>query len=132
MKSRILHTMIRISNPDESIQFYSNFGLSVLRTFVAPDDSFELYFMGYEDEKKETVIELTWNKGTESYQQGNAFGHLAFAVENCSGMVDQLESLGVEVTRRAGPLAGSDEIIAFVLDPDGYKIELIERGRDWF
>lgn len=124
--NRILHTMLRVSNLEKSIEFYSKIlGMDVLRTFDRPEQGFSLTFLGYAKESETCVVELTYNYGVNKYELGNAFGHIAIGVDDCYTACVQIKSLGGNIVREAGPLAGSDEIIAFVEDPDGYKIELI-------
>lgn len=124
--NRILHTMLRVSNLEKSIEFYSKIlGMDVLRTFDRPDQGFSLTFLGYAKESETCVVELTYNYGVNKYELGNAFGHIAIGVDDCYSACNQIKALGGNIVREAGPLAGSDEIIAFVEDPDGYKIELI-------
>jgi lactoylglutathione lyase len=126
--NRILHTMLRVSSIEESIKFYTKIlGMDVLRTFERPDQDFSLTFLGYGKESETCVLELTYNYGVNKYEMGNAFGHIAIGVDDCYKACDQIKDLGGRVVREAGPLAGSDEIIAFVEDPDGYKIELIQK-----
>lgn len=126
--NRILHTMLRVSNLEKSIEFYSKIlGMDVLRTFDRPEQGFSLTFLGYAKESETCVVELTYNYGVNKYELGNAFGHIAIGVDDCYTACVQIKSLGGNIVREAGPLAGSDEIIAFVEDPDGYKIELISR-----
>ena len=126
---RILHTMIRVVDLDKSIDFYTKiFGMQLLRKRDFPDGKFTLAFVGYGDEDSNTVIELTHNWETKSYDLGNAFGHIAIAVPNAAEACDKIRQAGGNVTREAGPVKGGTTVIAFVQDPDGYKIELIERG----
>jgi lactoylglutathione lyase len=101
--------------------------MKVLRTFEQPDQNFSLTFLGYAKESESCVLELTYNYGVNQYELGNAFGHIAIAVNDCAKTSKQIKSLGGNIIREAGPLAGSDELIAFVEDPDGYKIELIQK-----
>lgn len=127
--SRILHTMLRVSNIDKSIRFYTQIlGMNVLRIFERPNQGFSVTFLGYGKESEGCVLELTYNYGVNKYKMGNAFGHIAISVDNCSKACDQIKNLGGKIAREAGPLAGSDEVIAFVEDPDGYKIELIQKN----
>jgi lactoylglutathione lyase len=126
--NRILHTMLRVSNIEKSIRFYTKIlGMHVLRTFERPDQGFSLTFLGYGKESETCVLELTYNYGVNKYEMGNAFGHIAISVGDCSMACEQIKSLGGTVVREAGPLTGSNEVIAFVEDPDSYKIELIQR-----
>jgi len=126
--NRILHTMLRVSNLEKSIEFYTKIlGMNVLRTVEQPEQGFSLTFLGYAKESETCVLELTYNYGVNKYELGNAFGHIAIGVDDCYSACIQIALLGGNIVREAGPLAGSDEIIAFVEDPDGYKIELIAR-----
>jgi lactoylglutathione lyase len=126
--NRILHTMLRVSNLEKSIEFYSKIlGMHVLRTFDRPDQGFSLTFLGYAKESQTCVLELTYNYGVNKYELGNAFGHIAIGVDDCYTACVQIKAFGGNIVREAGQLAGSDEIIAFVKDPDGYKIELIQK-----
>jgi lactoylglutathione lyase len=124
---RILHTMIRVVDLDKSIDFYTNiFGMQVLRRKDYPDGKFTLAFVGYGDENSNTVIELTHNWETKSYELGNAFGHIAIAVPDAYKSCDEIAAKGGKVVRPAGPMKFGGGVIAFVEDPDGYKIELIQ------
>ena len=126
--TRILHTMLRVSNIEKSISFYTKIlGMHVLRTFDQPDQGFSLTFLGYAKESETCVLELTYNYGVNKYELGNAFGHIAIGVDDCYKTCEQIRALGANIVREAGPLAGSDEVIAFLEDPDGYKIELIQK-----
>ena len=129
-KSRLLHTMIRVRDLDASLNFYSNLlGMKVLRKRDYPTGKFTLAFVGYGDETSNTVIELTHNWGqTEPYNLGSAFGHLAIAVPDVYRACEQLAAAGVKIPRPAGPMAHGGSVIAFIEDPDGYRIELIERS----
>ena len=129
-KSRLLHTMIRVRDLDASLNFYSNLlGMKVLRKRDYPTGKFTLAFVGYGDETDNTVIELTHNWGqTEPYNLGSAFGHLAIAVPDVYRACEQLAAAGVKIPRPAGPMAHGGSVIAFIEDPDGYRIELIERS----
>jgi lactoylglutathione lyase len=121
--------MLRVTNLEKSIEFYSKIlGMDILRTFEQPDQGFSLTFLGYAKESETCVLELTYNDGVNKYELGNAFGHIAISVDDCYNACVQIKSLGGTIVREAGPLAGSDEIIAFVEDPDGYKIELIQKN----
>jgi len=121
--------MLRVSSIEESIKFYTKIlGMDVLRTFEQPEQGFSLTFLGYGKESEDCVLELTYNYGVHKYEMGNAFGHIAISVDDCSKACDQIKGLGGKIAREAGPLAGSDEVIAFVEDPDGYKIELIQKN----
>lgn len=124
---RILHTMIRVTDLDKSIDFYTNiFGMSLLRKKDFPDGKFTLAFVGYGSEDENAVIELTHNWDTDSYDLGNAFGHIAIGVDDAYKACDDITAKGGEVVRPAGPMKHGGSVIAFVKDPDGYMIELIE------
>ena len=124
---RILHTMIRVVDLDKSIDFYTKiFGMNLLRRKDYPDGKFTLAFVGYGDEKSNTVIELTHNWETKSYELGNAFGHIAIAVDDAYKACDDITAKGGNVVRPAGPMKHGGGVIAFVKDPDGYMIELIQ------
>jgi lactoylglutathione lyase len=120
--------MLRVSNIEKSISFYTQIlGMHVLRTFDQPKQGFSLTFLGYAKESETSVLELTYNYGINKYVLGNAFGHIAISVDDCFKTCERITTLGGKIVREAGPLAGSDEVIAFVEDPDGYKIELIQK-----
>jgi len=120
--------MLRVGNLEQSIQFYTEvLGMKVLRRSEYPEGKFTLVFIGYGDEASHTVLELTYNWGTDSYDLGNAYGHIAIGVADAAAACDKIRTLGGKVVREAGPMMHGTEIIAFVEDPDGYKIELIER-----
>ncbi|KFC81366.1 lactoylglutathione lyase [Buttiauxella agrestis] len=124
---RLLHTMLRVGNLQRSIEFYTNvLGMTLLRTSENPKYKYSLAFVGYGPETEEAVIELTYNWGTESYDLGNAYGHIALSVDNAAEACERIRQNGGNVTREAGPVKGGSTVIAFVEDPDGYKIELIE------
>ncbi|HEV8502079.1 MAG TPA: lactoylglutathione lyase [Casimicrobiaceae bacterium] len=125
---RILHTMIRCGDLDRSIGFYTNvLGMRLLRRSENPQGKYSLAFVGYRDEREEAAIELTYNWGVASYDHGTAFGHIAVEVDDVYAACDAIRHAGGQVTRDAGPVKGGTTIIAFVADPDGYKIELIGR-----
>jgi lactoylglutathione lyase len=127
--NRLLHTMIRVNNLDESLKFYCDaLGMKLLRKHDYPNGEFTLAFVGYDDERDHTVIELTHNWGTSSYEQGTAFGHLAVGVDDIYAKCAELKQKGVKVVRDAGPMKFGGPVIAFVEDPTGYKIELIQNG----
>ena len=128
MANRLLHTMIRVMDMDKSIDFYTrHLGMKLLRRKDYPSGKFTLAFVGYGDEEDDSVIELTHNWGREEpYEIGTAFGHLAIGVADIYGTCDALAKEGVKIPRPAGPMAHGGSVIAFVEDPDGYKIELIE------
>ncbi len=124
---RILHTMIRVVDLNKSIDFYTTiFGMQELRRKDYPEGKFTLAFVGYGDEKSNTVIELTHNWETKSYELGNAFGHIAIAVDDAYKACDEITAKGGNVVRPAGPMKHGGGVIAFVKDPDGYMIELIQ------
>ncbi|EAO4361804.1 lactoylglutathione lyase [Salmonella enterica subsp. enterica serovar Derby] len=124
---RLLHTMLRVGDLQRSIAFYTNvLGMKLLRTSENPEYKYSLAFVGYGPETEEAVIELTYNWGVESYDMGNAYGHIALSVDNAAEACKRIRQNGGNVTREAGPVKGGSTIIAFVEDPDGYKIELIE------
>lgn len=125
---RILHTMLRVVNLEASIAFYTGvLGMKLLRRTDYPEGKFTLAFVGFTDEKHGAVIELTCNWGVEKYDLGNAFGHIALEVENASDACEKIRQLGGKVVRDAGPMQHGSTVIAFVEDPDGYKIELIQK-----
>ena len=126
---RILHSMLRVNDLKESIDFYQNiFGMKVLRQKDYPEGKFSLAFMGYGGEKEVTVIELTHNWGTDNYDHGNAFGHIAIEVDDVYIACEEIKIKGGNVVREAGPMMGSKLLLAFIEDPNGYKIELIQKG----
>jgi lactoylglutathione lyase len=125
--SRFLHTMIRVGDLERSIKFYTELlGMKELRRRDVPDGKYTLAFVGYEGGDAE--VELTYNYGVTSYEQGTAFGHLAVGVPDVAGACDLVRNAGGKVTREAGPVKFGTTIIAFVEDPDGYKIELVQRS----
>ena len=127
---RILHTMIRVGNLDRSIDFYTNvLGMRVLRKTDYESGRFTNVFVGFDDETKAAVLELTHNWDTKSYDLGSGYGHVAIEVEDAYKACDDIRSRGGKVTREAGPMKHGATVIAFVEDPDGYKIELIQRKR---
>ena len=129
---RILHTMLRVGNLDKSIAFYTDvLGMKLLRRKDYPSGEFTLAFVGYGDEDSNAVIELTHNWGQkEPYQLGTAFGHLAVGVPDIYGTCERLAKDGVKIPRPPGPMKHGGSVIAFIEDPDGYKIELIEKKPD--
>jgi lactoylglutathione lyase len=125
---RLLHTMLRVGDLDRSIEFYRNvLGMKLLRRKDYPDGKFTLAFVGYGDESANTVIELTYNWDTDSYDLGEGYGHIAIEVDDVYEAVDELRNRGGKVIREAGPMNAGTTIIAFIEDPDGYPIELIGR-----
>ena len=132
---RLLHTMLRVGHLQRSINFYTQvLGMDLLRTTQRPEQQYDLAFVGYGGNPGQAEIELTYNYGVERYEQGTAFGHIAVGVAEvtatCAAVRDRAAALGGAVTREAGPVKGGNTMIAFITDPDGYKIELIERRGD--
>jgi len=125
---RILHTMLRVGDLEQSLAFYTEIlGMRLLRRTDYPEGKFTLAFVGFTDEKEGAVIELTHNWGVDRYELGTAFGHIAIAVPDAAAACAAIRARGGKVVREAGPMKGGSTVIAFVEDPDGYKIELIER-----
>ena len=126
---RLLHTMLRVGNLDASLKFYCELlGMKLLRRKDYPGGEFTLAFVGYGDESDHSVIELTHNWGEDKYELGNAYGHIALGVDDIHSTCEQIKSQGGKVVREAGPMKHGSTVIAFVEDPDGYKIELIQLG----
>ena len=126
----MLHTMLRVGNLERSLRFYCEvLGMRLLRRKDYPDGRFTLAFVGYGDEDRSTVIELTHNWDTDSYDIGNGFGHIALGVEDVYATCDRLRAAGVKVVREPGPMKHGSTVIAFIEDPSGYRIELIELKR---
>lgn len=126
---RMLHTMLRVGDMERSKAFYTQvLGMKVLREHDFPDGKFSLAFVGYGDEKHHTVLELTYNYGVESYEMGKAFGHIAIEVDDAYQACEQVKQAGGKVIREAGPMMHGSTMIAFIEDPDGYKIEFIQKG----
>ena len=128
---RILHTMLRVGDLQRSIDFYTCvFGMKLLRKSDNPEYKYTLAFVGFGDEASGAVLELTYNYGVEKYEMGTAFGHVAIAVDDAAATCDAVRALtpkfGGRIAREAGPVKGGRTVIAFIEDPDGYKIELIE------
>lgn len=124
---RILHTMLRVGNLERSIKFYTDvLGMRLLRTSENPQYKYTLAFLGYADESESAVLELTYNWGVEEYELGTAYGHIAIGVDDIYATVEAVRQAGGKVTREAGAVLGGKTVIAFVEDPDGYKIEFIE------
>jgi lactoylglutathione lyase len=125
---KILHTMLRVGNLDRSLKFYTEvLGMRLLRRADFPAGKFTLAFVGYQDETEGPVIELTHNWDTDHYDLGTGYGHIALAVPDAYAACDAIRQRGGNVVREAGPMKGGTTVIAFVEDPDGYKIELIEK-----
>lgn len=126
---RMLHTMLRVGDLDKSIDFYTRLlGMKLLRKRDVPAGKYTLAFVGYGEETDSTVIELTYNYGKDRYEMGSAFGHLAIGMPDVYKTCEQLAKEGVKIPRPAGPVQHGTTVIAFIEDPDGYKIELIQRG----
>ena len=128
---QILHTMLRVGDLQRAIDFYTGvFGMKLLRKSDNPEHKYTLAFVGFGDESTGAVLELTYNYGVEKYDMGNAFGHVAISVDNAAATCDAVRALttryGGRITREAGPVKGGRTVIAFIEDPDGYRIELIE------
>jgi len=125
---RLLHTMLRVGDLQRSIDFYTNvMGMQLLRTTERPEQKYSLAFVGYGRNPEQAEIELTYNHGVERYELGTAYGHIALEVPDAAAACGKIRAGGGNVTREAGPVQGGSTVIAFVTDPDGYKIELIER-----
>lgn len=125
---RILHTMLRVGDLQRSIDFYTRvLGMKLLRQSENSEYKYTLAFVGYGDEKDEAVIELTYNWGVSEYELGSAYGHIALEADDIHATCDALRAAGAKITREPGPVKGGTTVIAFVEDPDGYKIELIAK-----
>ncbi len=126
---RLLHTMLRVGNLEKSLSFYCDvLGMKLLRQKDYPGGKFTLAFVGYGEETEHTVLELTYNWGKETYDLGNAYGHIAIGVEDIYRTCEAIQAKGGKVTRAPGPMQHGSTVIAFVEDPDGYKVELIQLG----
>ena len=126
---RLLHTMLRVGNLQRSIDFYTHvMGMKLLRTSENPEYKYSLAFVGYGNNPDHAELELTYNWGTESYEMGTAYGHIALGVPDAYAACEKIRANGGNVTREAGPVKGGSTVIAFVTDPDGYKVELIQRA----
>ena len=124
---RMLHTMLRVGDMKRSVKFYTEvLGMKLLRTTDRPEQKYSLAFVGYDTEERSTVLELTYNYGVERYDLGAAFGHIAIGVPDVAKACDGVRRSGGKVMREPGPVKGGTSVIAFVEDPDGYKIEFIE------
>ncbi|MBE0592361.1 MAG: lactoylglutathione lyase [Gemmatimonadales bacterium] len=124
---RILHTMLRVGDMERSLDFYTRIlGMKLLRSTERPEQGYSLAFVGYGSESDTAVIELTYNHGVESYELGTAYGHIAIGVADVAATCERIRAAGGRIIREAGPVKGGTTVIAFVEDPDGYKIELIE------
>lgn len=125
---RILHTMLRVGDMQRSLEFYTRvLGMQLLRRTERPEQGYSLAFVGYGSERDTAVLELTYNHGVDHYELGTAYGHVAIGVPDVAASCERIRASGGRVTREAGPVKGGTTVIAFVEDPDGYKIELIER-----
>ena len=125
---RLLHTMLRVGDLERSLKFYTGvLGMKLLRTTDRPEQKYTLAFVGYDTEDRTAVLELTYNYGTDRYDLGSAFGHIAIEMPDVAKACAAVKAKGGKVTREAGPVKGGTTVIAFVEDPDGYKIEFIER-----
>lgn len=129
---RLLHTMLRVGDLDRSVNFYTKvLGMNLLRTSENPEYKYSLAFVGFEQGNPgQAEIELTWNWGTTEYDMGTAYGHIALGVDDIYVACDRIRAAGGNITREPGPVKGGTTVIAFITDPDGYKIELIERKND--
>lgn len=126
---RLLHTMLRVGNLEKSLKFYCDvLGMKLLRQKDYPGGEFTLAFVGYGNESDHTVLELTYNWGTDHYNLGDAYGHIAIGVDDIYQTCDRIKQLGGKVTREPGPMKHGSTVIAFTEDPDGYKVELIQLG----
>lgn len=127
---RILHTMLRVGDLERSLKFYTEvLGMRLLRRNDYPDGKFTLAFVGYQDEADGAVLELTYNWGVDRYELGTAYGHVALEVDDAYRACEEIKGRGGVVTREAGPMKHGTTVIAFVQDPDGYKVELIQKKR---
>jgi len=125
---RLLHTMLRVGDLQRSVDFYTRvMGMKLLRTTERPDQKYSLAFVGYGTNPDHAELELTYNHGVDHYELGTAYGHLAIGVPDAYAACAAIKAAGGQVTREAGPVAGGSTVIAFVTDPDGYKVELIQR-----
>ncbi len=125
---RLLHTMLRVGDLQRSIDFYTRvLGMTLLRTTDRPEQKYSLAFVGYGTNPDHAELELTYNYGVDSYELGTAYGHIALGVPDVYGACEKIRVAGGAITREPGPVKGGTTVIAFVTDPDGYKIELIER-----
>ena len=129
MSNRYLHTMLRVGDLDRSVKFYTDlFGMKELRRRDVPDGKYTLSFLGYGDEASNTLLELTYNWGVDKYEVGTGFGHLAIGLPDVHAACEKMRKAGAKITREPGPVKFGTTVIAFVEDPDGYKIELVQRA----
>ena len=127
---RILHTMLRVGDMQRSVKFYTELlGMKLLRTTDRPEQKYSLAFVGYDTEERSAVLELTYNYGVERYELGGAYGHVAIEAPDIRALCEKVRTGGGKVTREPGPVKGGTSVIAFVEDPDGYKIDFIESRR---
>ncbi|HJS37965.1 MAG TPA: lactoylglutathione lyase [Burkholderiales bacterium] len=127
---RLLHTMLRVGDLQRSVDFYTQvLGMKLLRTTDRPEQKYSLAFVGYDAEDRASVLELTYNYGVDRYDLGSAYGHIAIEVDDAARTCEAVRAKGGKVTREAGPVKGGTTVIAFVEDPDGYKIEFIQRTK---
>ncbi len=127
--NQMLHTMLRVSDITRSIEFYTKIlGMEILNTLDRPDQGFSLYFLGYAKNSETHAIELNYNYSIKKFELSNAYGHITIGVDNCFTVCRQIKILGGNIVSEAGQLPGCDEVSAFVEDPDGYKIELIQKS----
>ena len=128
---RLLHTMLRVGDLQRSIDFYTKvMGMKLLRTTERPEQKYSLAFVGYGSNPEHAELELTYNHGVSSYELGTAYGHIALGVRDVYADCDRIRAAGGNITREPGPVKGGNTVIAFVTDPDGYKIELIQRDAE--
>lgn len=126
---RILHTMLRVGDLQRSIDFYTKvLGMKLLRTSENPEYKYSLAFLGYGSNPEHAELELTYNWGVDTYEMGSAYGHIAISADDIYKTCDQVRAAGGNITREPGPVKGGTTVIAFITDPDGYKVELIERA----
>lgn len=125
---RLLHTMLRVGDLQRSIDFYTQvMGMWLLRMTRRPEQQYDLAFVGYGTNPEHAEIELTYNYGVDRYEMGTAYGHIAIEVADAAAACERIRTAGGKVTREAGPVKGGSTVIAFITDPDGYKVELIQR-----
>ena len=125
---RFLHTMLRVGDLQRAIAFYTRvMGMQLLRTTDRPEQKYSLAFVGYESNPAQAEIELTYNYGVDTYEMGGAYGHIALGVDDIYATCERIRAQGGNITREPGPVKGGNTLIAFITDPDGYKIELIQR-----